>query len=172
MTRCAGQGASPATAVLLYLLLPAGHDPRHLSAGHSIEKFHELCTIQLNDTHPSIGVAELMRLLIDIIVSDGTKAWEDHLAAPSTTPITRFCRKRSSAGPADVCFAVAPSHRDHLRNQLALSGPPFASVFPGETPRVTRMSTHRRVREKKYVRMAYLACVGSKHINGVAKLHT
>jgi starch phosphorylase len=48
----------------------------HLRGGHSMDQFHEKWTIQLNDTHPSIGVAELMRLLIDQHEFGWDKAWE------------------------------------------------------------------------------------------------
>jgi starch phosphorylase len=48
----------------------------HLRAGRRIETFHEKWTIQLNDTHPSIGVAELMRLLLDEHELGWDQAWE------------------------------------------------------------------------------------------------
>jgi starch phosphorylase len=75
---------------------------RHETAGHSLENFHEQCAVQLNDTHPSIGVAELMRLLI-FTVSVGIRRGR----SPRTlliTPITRFYRRRSNGGRCR-CFS-------------------------------------------------------------------
>ncbi len=74
---------------------------RHLFYGHSIEIFHERCTIQLNDTHPSIGVAELMRLLIDVHGLDWDKAWE------ITSQHLQLHQSHSSARSAG---ALAPAH--------------------------------------------------------------
>jgi starch phosphorylase len=48
----------------------------HLSSGSPPEKFHECFAVQLNDTHPAIAVAELMRLLIDELLMDWDKAWQ------------------------------------------------------------------------------------------------
>jgi starch phosphorylase len=71
---------------------------------------------------------------------------------------------------ATLRFLASPSHRNHLRDQQ-----PFLKAvreqFPGDDGKVTRMSIIDEAGEK-FVRMAHLACIGSKHINGVAELHT
>ena len=84
----------------------------HLRVGRSIETFHEKWAIQLNDTHPSIGVAELMRLLIDEHNLDWDKAWEITSHARLVTPITHCCLKRWSGG---VCRCSPPFFLDTLR---------------------------------------------------------
>jgi starch phosphorylase len=90
---------------------------RHQNAGHAIENFHELCVVQLNDTHPSIGVAELMRLLIDIHGLGWDKAWEitshtfnytNHTLLPEALERwpPRIDRFRSTAGISGTFHAV------------------------------------------------------------------
>ncbi len=61
-TRDRGQATTPGAAILFRLLRAAGYDPHPPACRRALDKFHEKWAIQLNDTHPSIGVAELMRL--------------------------------------------------------------------------------------------------------------
>ena len=71
-----------------------------------LEKFPEKYTAQMNDTHPAIAVAELMRLLVDEHQMNWDKAWEITPKKPSPTPTTPYCPKRWNAGPStysDLC---------------------------------------------------------------------
>ena len=143
---------------------------RHLTAGHSIEKFHELCTIQLNDTHPSIGVAELMRLLIDMHGLGWDLAWEITSHAFNYTNHT-LLPEALERWPLPMFGSLLPRHLEIIYEINARFLKIVRERFPGDEARVARMSLIDESGEK-FVRMAYLACVGSKHINGVAQLHT
>ena len=143
---------------------------RYLFAGHSIEKFHELCTIQLNDTHPSIGVAELMRLLIDVHGLGWDKAWEITSNAFNYTNHT-LLPEALERWPLPMFSSLLPRHIEIIYEINKRFLDTVRERYPGDDARVARMSLIDEYGEK-FVRMAYLACVGSKHINGVAQLHT
>ncbi|MEI9979560.1 MAG: glycogen/starch/alpha-glucan phosphorylase [Edaphobacter sp.] len=143
---------------------------RHLNAGHSIEKFHELCTIQLNDTHPSIGVAELMRLLVDIHGLGWDRAWEITSHAFNYTNHT-LLPEALERWPLPMFASLLPRHIEIIYEINARFLNIVRERFPQDEARVARMSLIDEHGER-FVRMAHLACVGSKHINGVAQLHT
>jgi len=142
----------------------------HLRVGRSIDSFHEKWAIQLNDTHPSVGIAELMRLLIDEHGLDWGKAWNitsqtfsytNHTLLPEALerwPLPLF----ASLLPRhlEIIYEINSRFLDHVRQR-----------FNGDDARVSRMSIIDDHGEK-HIRMANLACVGSHHVNGVAELHT
>jgi glycogen phosphorylase len=135
-----------------------------------LEKFHEKFAIQLNDTHPAISIAELMRLLIDEHHMNWEQAWAitqktfcytNHTILPEALerwPIALF----SSLLPRHMEIIYEINH--HFMADVRMK-------FPDDAARLSRMSL---VDESgcRYVRMAHLACVGSYAINGVAALHT
>jgi starch phosphorylase len=143
---------------------------RHETAGHSLENFHEQCAVQLNDTHPSIGVAELMRLLIDIHGFVWEKAWEitSHTFNYTNHTLLPEALERWSL---PMFQSLLPRHLEIIYEINARFLSLVRAKFPNDEARVARMSIIDEHGER-YVRMAYLACVGSSHINGVAKLHT
>ena len=143
---------------------------RHESAGQSIENFHEQCAVQLNDTHPSIGVAELMRLLIDIHGLVWDKAWEITSHTFNYTNHT-LLPEALERWPLPMFQSLLPRHLEIIYEINARFLGLVRARFPNDEARVARMSIIDEHGER-YVRMAYLACVGSSHINGVAKLHT
>ena len=134
------------------------------------EKFPEKFAVQLNDTHPSIGVAELMRLLIDVHGFGWEQAWEitkasfaytNHTLLPEaleTWSLPLF--KRLLPRHLEIIFEINHRFLQQVRNK-----------FPGDNQRVARMSLIDESGSKR-IRMAHLASVGSFHINGVAELHT
>jgi starch phosphorylase len=138
---------------------------RHvLVRGKALEEFHEYWAAQLNDTHPSIAVAELMRLLVDEHLMDWDRAWT--VTQKTFAYTNRSCPRRSRSG-GSASGKLLPRHLgDHLRDQP----PPLDGIrtyrktisFSGGCPSSTRGS--------RSVRMAHLACVGSHAINGVAAL--
>ena len=142
----------------------------HQRVGRSIETFHEKWAIQLNDTHPSIGVAELMRLLIDEHGLDWEQAWEitSHTFSYTNHTLLPEALERWSL---PLFASLLPRHLEIIYEINAASSIRCASAFSGDEARVSRMSIIDEQGEK-YVRMAHLACVGSHHINGVAELHT
>lgn len=126
--------------------------------------------IQLNDTHPSIAVAELMRLLIDEHHLDWDEAWAitvptfgytNHTLLPEaleTWPLSIF--GDSLPRHLEIIYQINDRFLDEVR-----------AKFPGDEDRVARMSLIGED-DGKCVRMAHLATVGSHAINGVAALHS
>ena len=142
----------------------------HLAAGRAIETFHEKWTIQLNDTHPSVGVAELMRLLMDEHQLGWEQAWDITSQTFNYTNHT-LLPEALERWPLPLFAGLLPRHIQiiyEINNRFLQA---VRERFPGDDARVVRMSIIDET-GTKFVRMAYLACVGSKHINGVAELHT
>ncbi len=142
----------------------------HLRLGNSIDTFHEKFSVQLNDTHPSIGVPELMRLLMDVHNLDWDKAWnitQNTFAYTNHTLLPEALEKWSLG----LFKNLLPRHLEIIYeiNQRFLDQ--VRMEFPGDAGRVARMSIIDET-GGKYVRMAHLACVGSYAINGVAAMHT
>ena len=142
----------------------------HLKAGNSLDTLHEKFAIQMNDTHPSVSVAELMRLLLDEHGLAWDKAWEITQKTLSYTNHTLLpeALEKWSLG---LFGSLLPRHLEiiyeinsRFLNQLRIK-------FPGDTARMARMSIIDENGER-YVRMAHLACVGAHAINGVAELHS
>lgn len=136
----------------------------------TLERFHEHYAIQLNDTHPTIAVAELMRLLLDEHGFDWDKAWNittktfaytNHTLLPEALErwsINMF----GSSFPRhlEIIYEINRRFLDEVRIK-----------FPDDGNRLRRMSIVDESGER-YIRMAHLACVGSFAINGVAELHS
>ena len=142
----------------------------HLSAGRAIDKFHEKWTIQLNDTHPSIGVAELMRLLMDEHDLAWEQAWDITSQTFNYTNHT-LLPEALERWPLPLFAGLLPRHIEIIYEINSRFLKAVREHFPGDDGKVTRMSIIDETGEK-FVRMAHLACVGSKHVNGVAELHT
>jgi starch phosphorylase len=142
----------------------------HLRGGHAIDKFHEKWTIQLNDTHPSIGVAELMRLLMDEHELGWDKAWDITSQTFNYTNHT-LLPEALERWPLPLFAGLLPRHIEIVYEVNSRFLRAVREQFPRDDGKVTRMSIIDET-GGKFVRMAHLACVGSKHINGVAELHT
>ncbi|OYY92679.1 MAG: glycogen phosphorylase [Hydrogenophilales bacterium 28-61-23] len=135
-----------------------------------LEKFHEKYAVQLNDTHPAVAIAELMRLLVDENGMDWALAWDitrktfaytNHTLLPEALeqwPVHLFARILPRH--MEIIFEINVRHLDEVRLR-----------FLGDHERLGRLSLINEHGER-YVRMAHLACVGSHAINGVAALHT
>ncbi len=138
--------------------------------GQNLEIFHEKFTVQLNDTHPAIGVAELMRLLVDQYRMGWEQAWEitrrtfaytNHTLLPealeqwSLELVARLLPRH-----LEIIYEINRRHLDEVRSR-----------YPGDLERVQRLSL---IDERRggALRMAHLACLGSYAINGVSQLHS
>ncbi|MDP2169853.1 MAG: glycogen/starch/alpha-glucan phosphorylase [Rhodocyclaceae bacterium] len=142
----------------------------HRSTGLPIEDFHKKFSVQLNDTHPAIAVAELMRLLIDKEGLDWDAAWNvtrNTFAYTNHTLLPEALEKWSI-----ILFEnLLPRHLEIIYEINAHFLDDVRLHFPFDSSRVERLSI---IDENgpRYVRMAHLACVGSFAINGVAELHS
>ena len=140
------------------------------SAGIRPERFPQQFAVQLNDTHPSIAVPELMRLLVDDYLLDWEQAWKitqqtfgytNHTLLPEALekwPLPLFAELLPRH--LEIIFEINRRFLDEVRGKS-----------PGDDARIARMSMIDESGEK-YVRMAHLASAGSHAINGVAALHT
>jgi starch phosphorylase len=142
----------------------------HLRIGRPIETFHQKWAIQLNDTHPSIGVAELMRLLIDVHGLGWDQAWEITSHTFSYTNHT-LLPEALERWPLQLFASLLPRHLEIIYEINARFLDVVRMRFVGDSERVSRMSIIDEHGER-FVRMANLACVGSHRVNGVAALHT
>jgi starch phosphorylase len=138
--------------------------------GVPVERFPEKFAVQLNDTHPSIAVAELMRLLVDERPLGWERAWEITQRTFGYTNHT-LLPEALETWPLSLFGSLLPRHLEivHEINQRFLDE--VRGRFPGNDARAARLSLIDEHGERR-VRMAHLACVGSHAINGVAALHT
>jgi starch phosphorylase len=142
----------------------------HLLRQKSLDSFHESFAVQLNDTHPAIAVAELMRLLVDEHLLPWEQAWEitrktlaytNHTLLPEaleTWPLPLFAEHLPRH--LEIIYEINHRFLDEVRLK-----------YPLDEDRLRRLSLIDEGGGKS-VRMANLACVGSHAINGVAALHS
>ncbi len=126
--------------------------------------------IQLNDTHPSIAVAELMRVLLDQEGLAWDEAWE---ATRNTFAYTNHTvlPEALETWPVGLMHYVLPRHLEIIYEINRRFMEEVARRYPGDHERLARMSLIQEGGEKR-VRMAHLAIVGSHAVNGVAALHS
>ena len=142
----------------------------HLQLGRPLDKFHEKWAIQLNDTHPAIAVAELMRLLVDEHEMDWDTAWHITQNAFSYTNHT-LLPEALEKWPVGLFGRLLPRHLEIIYEINGRFLDEVRTKSPGDDARLARMSLIDESGER-YVRMANLATVGSHHVNGVARLHS
>ena len=142
----------------------------HLKHAESIDTFHQKFAVQLNDTHPAIAVAELMRLLLDEqglewdrawTITRNTFAYANHTLLPEaleTWPVELF--RRLLPRHLEIIYEINRRFLDEVRMH-----------YPTDNDQIARMSLIGEVGERT-VRMANLATVGSYAVNGVAAMHT
>ena len=135
-----------------------------------LDRFHEKYVVQLNDTHPSIAIVELMRLLIDEHAMDWDKAWEVTYRSFAYTNHT-LLPEALEKWPVSLFEKILPRHLEIIYEINRRFLEEVRQQFPGDEGIVSRLSLIDESGER-YVRMANLACVGSFAINGVAALHT
>ncbi len=131
---------------------------------------HEKFTAQLNDTHPAIAIAELMRLLIDENAMDWEASWAITRRTFAYTNHT-LLPEALERWPLALFGRILPRHMEIIFEINARFLDEVRIRFFGDDHRVSSMSLIDESGER-YVRMAHLACVGSHAINGVAALHS
>ena len=132
-----------------------------------LSKFHKHVAVQINDTHPAVAVAELMRLLMDeehltwdeaFTITTGTMAYTNH------TIMSEALEK----WPTDMFKKLLPRIYMIIEEINRRFCNEIYHRYNGDWNKVNKMS----IIQDGYIRMAYLAIVGSHSVNGVAKLHT
>ena len=138
--------------------------------GIPLERFHEKFAVQLNDTHPAVAVAELMRLLVDVHGMEWGAAWRvtrkamaytNHTLLPEALecwPVALFGRVLPRL--LEIVYEINARFLDDVRVQ--------SMGDEGKLATLSLIDEH----GERYVRMAHLACVGSHAVNGVAALHS
>ncbi len=142
----------------------------HLKNNPSLENFHDRIAIQLNDTHPAVAVAELMRLLMDEHGMGWDQAWyitQQTLSYTNHTLMPEALEKWS----VKLFEKLLPRHLEIIYRINHFFLEDLRAWYPGRDDLIDEMSLIEEGYEQK-VRMANLACVGSHAINGVAALHT
>ncbi|MBI4427801.1 MAG: glycogen/starch/alpha-glucan phosphorylase [Ignavibacteriales bacterium] len=142
----------------------------HLNRGNELQDFHKRYAVQLNDTHPSIAVAELMRLLVDDYAIDWDVAWDVTRKTFAYTNHT-LLPEALEKWPLPLFSSLLPRHLEIIFEINRRFLEDVRTRFSADDGRVARLSLIEESGEK-FVRMANLACVGSHAINGVAALHT
>lgn len=142
----------------------------HLRADGKPHEFHKRWAIQLNDTHPSVSVAELMRILIDEYKVEWDTAWDTTCKTFSYTNHTLLpeALEKWSVGLFEYLIPRVLEIIYEINSRFLQE---VSRLFPGDNGKLSRMSVIDET-GGKYVRMANLACAGSNAINGVAALHT
>ncbi len=143
---------------------------QYLRAHDTFDAFPDKVAIQLNDTHPALTVAELMRTLVDEYDLKWEEAWEITRATLGYTNHT-LLPEALEKWPVGLVQHVLPRHLQiiHEINHRFLKQ--VYAAFPDDPDAVTRMSLIEEG-ETKQVRMAYLSIVGSHSVNGVAAIHS
>jgi len=143
---------------------------RFKNTGKNISEFPEHVAIQLNDTHPTLAVPELLRLLIDEEDVPWDKAWKivnNTFFFTNHTVLPEALEK----WPVPLMQHLLPRHMQIIFDINLQFLQSVEKKFPGDRDRLARMSL---IQEgtPQYVRMANLACVASRKVNGVAELHS
>ncbi|KAL7278510.1 hypothetical protein ACG7TL_007509 [Trametes sanguinea] len=135
-----------------------------------LSEFPDYVAIQLNDTHPTLAIPELMRILVDEEDIPWDKAWEittNTFFFTNHTVLPEALEK----WPVPLMENLLPRHMQIIYDINLFHLQAVERKFPGDRERLARMSI---IEEgfPKNVRMANLACIGSRKVNGVAELHS
>jgi starch phosphorylase len=142
----------------------------HLIRGQRLDEFDSCWAAQLNDTHPSIAVAELMRLLMDEHAIDWAQAWRITQGTCAYTNHTLLAEALEK-WPLPMFGALLPRHLEIIFEINRRFLDDVRLRHSGDEQLVQRLSLIDESGQR-YVRMAHLASAGSHAINGVAALHT
>jgi len=141
-----------------------------LQKGEGLDKFHEKYAVQLNDTHPSLAIPELMRLLIDEHRLDWDTAWHVTRNTFAYTNHT-LLPEALERWPVSLLEEMLPRHLQIIYEINERFLDEARRRMYGIDMDISRLSLIEEGPVKQ-VRMAHLAFVGSYKVNGVAKLHT
>jgi len=137
----------------------------------NIRTFSDYIAIQLNDTHPSLAIPELMRLLIDEEELDWATAWDICVKTFGYTNHT-VLPEALERWPVSLMEKLLPRHMQIIYDINFRFLREVGFRYPGDTDRLRRMSIIEEGGDEKRIKMPNLAIIGSHSINGVAALHT
>jgi glycogen phosphorylase len=142
----------------------------HMFSNDSLDNFHEKFAVQLNDTHPAMAIPEFMRILVDEYGFGWNHAWTITRKTFSYTNHT-LLPEALEKWPVDMFGRLFPRHLEIIYeiNQRFLED--VKKKFPDFSNFANKVSIIEEG-DKRFVRMANLACMGSHAINGVSDLHT
>jgi starch phosphorylase len=143
---------------------------RYLNQNKDFSAFPDKAAIQMNDTHPSLAVAELMRLLVDQHGLNWDEAWDITTRSCAYTNHT-LMSEAMEKWSVSLLETLLPRHLKIIYEINHRFLRDVSVRYIGDENRLRRMSIVEDGTDKK-VRMAHLAIVGSHSVNGVAKLHT
>lgn len=146
----------------------------HLEEYGRLDNLADKIAIHLNDTHPAISVAELMRLLVDEHAMSWKEAWAQCERIFSYTNHT-LMPEALETWPVPLMKSLLPRHMDIIYRINAEFLAKVREQFPGDIDLVRRVSLiddGNYTEESKRVRMAHLSIVASHKVNGVSKLHS
>jgi starch phosphorylase len=143
---------------------------RHRHDRNPLEALPDKAAIQLNDTHPALAIAELMRLLVDVERMPWQEAWAITTATVAYTNHT-LMPEALEKWPVEMIERLLPRHFQILCEINRQFLDDVARRWPGDADRLRRMSLIDEDPPRK-VRMAHLATVGSHAINGVSAIHS
>ena len=135
-----------------------------------LDQFSEYWQVQLNDTHPAIAVAELMRLLVDERHMEWDQAWEIVTKSVAYTNHT-LLPEALEKWDLKLFKTLLPPHMEIIYEINRRFLQVVRLHYPGDESMLEKMSIIDESGNKA-VRMAHLATVGSHHVNGVAALHS
>jgi glycogen phosphorylase len=143
---------------------------RFLQNNSDFKSFPDKVAIQLNDTHPSIAIVELMRLLIDEHGLDWDDSWDIVTKTFAYTNHT-LMPEALEKWPVSLMKTLLPRHMEIIYEINSRFLRQVSYKYPGNVDKLRDLSLIEEGSEPK-VRMAYLAIVGSHSVNGVSELHT
>jgi starch phosphorylase len=144
----------------------------HLETGHTLEQLPDKATVQLNDTHPALAIPELMRLLCDEHGMAWAPAWDITRRVFNYTNHTLLPEALES-WPITMLERVVPRHLEIIYQINREFLDEVEARYPGDHDRRRRMSIIDEAgHDGRRARMAWLATIGSSHVNGVAELHS
>lgn len=142
----------------------------HLLQGRSLDRFHDKFAIQLNDTHPSIAVAELMRILVDQHRMDWDTSWYITRNTFSYTNHT-LLPEALERWPISLFQSILPRHLEIIYEINHRFLQQIREHYTTDDRLISRLSLIDESGER-YIRMSHLATVGSYKVNGVSALHS
>ncbi len=140
---------------------------KYLEKHDDIHKFPEKAVFQMNDTHPTVAVAELMRVLLDDLGLEWDEAWAITTKTCAYTNHT-IMSEALEKWPIELFSRLLPRIYQIVEEINRRFIEEIKRIYPGDNEKIRKMA----IIYDGQVRMAHLAIVGSFSVNGVAKLHT